>query len=179
MNIAVYLASSFGKSKEIQKKTIELAQYIGKNHHTLVYGGSNCGLMGLLADNVLATEGHIIGVEPKFFHDDGYTYTGLSKLILVDTMAERKAKMMELSNAFVALPGGLGTLDEITEILDINKRAIPHRHIFFYNIEGFYEPTKLQIEKMVEYGYLPRDYFERIHFIQNIEEFDEIIKTEA
>ena len=117
MNITVYLGANDGTEIIHKTAAAELGRWIGKNGHTLIYGGSKCGLMGALAENVLLAGGKVIGVEPGFFVDAGYVYDDISQLIVTKTMAERKSKMIELGDAFIAFPGGTGTLEEITEVM--------------------------------------------------------------
>ena len=99
MNITVYLGANDGTETIYKTAAAELGRWIGKNGHTLIYGGSKCGLMGVLAENVLLAGGKVIGVEPDFFVDAGYVYDDISQLIVTKTMAERKSKMIELGDA--------------------------------------------------------------------------------
>ena len=114
MNITVYLGANAGNDPALAQATAELGRWIGESGNTLVYGGSESGLMGVLAKSALAAGGKAIGVEPQFFIDEGYEFDGLTELIVTRDMSERKAKMIELGEAFIALPGGTGTLEEIT-----------------------------------------------------------------
>ena len=116
MNITVYLASSTGNDPKFLTAIKELGTWIGTSANTLVYGGSKTGLMGVLAQSVLQAGGKVIGVEPQFFMDEDFQYEGLTELIVTKDMAERKAKMIELGEAFIAFPGGVGTLEYITEL---------------------------------------------------------------
>lgn len=110
MNITVYLASSTGNDPKFESAVKELGNWIGTSGNTLIYGGSKTGLMGELAQSVLQAGGKVIGVEPQFFVDEDYQYEGLTQLIVTQDMAERKTKMIELGDAFIAFPGGMGTL---------------------------------------------------------------------
>lgn len=100
MNVTVYLGANYGTDPALQTTVAELGQWIGKSGHTLVYGGSASGLMGVLARSVMAAGGPVIGVEPQFFIDEGYELDGLTQLIVTQDMTERKAKMIELGDAF-------------------------------------------------------------------------------
>ena len=117
MKLTVYLGANEGKDPALGQAVQELGRWIGESGHALVYGGSDNGLMGLLARSVLAAGGEVTGVEPQFFIDAGYQLEGLTRLIVTKDMAERKAKMIELGDAFLAFPGGTGTLEEITEVM--------------------------------------------------------------
>ena len=116
MNITVYLGASAGNDPAFLPAVQELGNWIGANGHALVYGGSKSGLMGALADSVLEAGGHVTGVEPSFFIEAEFQHDGIDDLIVTSDMAERKAKMIELGDAFIAFPGGTGTLEEIDEV---------------------------------------------------------------
>ena len=117
MNITVYLGAKEGNDPSLHSAARELGTWIGGNGHTLIYGGSKCGLMGVLAESTLMAGGKVIGVEPQFFIDMGFDYDAITQLIVTKNMSERKAKMIELGEAFIAFPGGTGTLEEISEKL--------------------------------------------------------------
>ena len=112
MNITVYLGASEGNDPALKTAVRELGAWIGGSGHALVYGGSKCGLMGELAESVLRSGGEVTGVEPQFFIDAGFEYDVITRLIVTEDMSERKAKMIELGDAFIAFPGGTGTLEE-------------------------------------------------------------------
>ena len=119
MNITVYLGANQGNDPALRKAVRELGQWIGKSGNSLVYGGSKNGLMGEIAESVLNAGGKVTGVEPQFFVDMGFLYDDLTELIVTRDMSERKAKMIELGDAFIAFPGGTGTLEEISEIMSM------------------------------------------------------------
>ena len=142
MNITVYLGANAGNDPALAQATAELGRWIGESGNTLVYGGSESGLMGVLAKSVLGAGGKAIGVEPQFFIDEGYEFDGLTELIVTRDMSERKAKMIELGEAFIALPGGTGTLEEITEVM--SKVSLRHLSApcILYDLNGDYEPLR-------------------------------------
>ena len=109
MNITVYLGANEGNDPFLKETVRELGAWIGTNGNTLVYGGSKSGLMGELAESVLQAGGKVIGVEPQFFIDAGFVYDEITELITTKDMSERKAKMIELGDVFIAFPGGTGT----------------------------------------------------------------------
>ena len=117
MNITVYLGANEGNDPSLRKAVQELGTWIGASGNALVYGGSKTGLMGEIAKSVLDAGGNVTGVEPQFFMDEGFQYDGLTELIVTKDMSERKNKMIELGDAFIAFPGGTGTLEEIAEIM--------------------------------------------------------------
>lgn len=117
MNITVYLGANEGNNPSLKRAVKELGTWIGQSGNALIYGGSKSGLMGALADSVLNAGGNVTGVEPQFFIENEFQHEGITKLIVTKDMSERKNKMIELGNAFIAFPGGTGTLEEITEIM--------------------------------------------------------------
>jgi len=176
MNITVYLGSRSG-NREIYKETVkELGAYIGDHGHTLVYGGSSMGLMGALADAVLEHGGKVIGVEPVFFIEAEAQHDQITELIVTKDMQERKAKMIELGDAFIAFPGGIGTLDEISEIMTMHNLNHTKCPCIFLNINGFYEPMKAMLRHMAEEGFVNPAMKERISFADTIEELDVLLK---
>ncbi len=170
MNIAVYCGSSPGHNDHFAQAARDLGIWIASHGHALVYGGSSVGLMGILSSNVLAAGGDAYGVEPQFFIDAGVAQHDLTELFVVDTMSERKAKMIELADAFVALPGGVGTLEEISEIMSCVRLGLDVSECFFLNIDGFYNPLIELLHGMEQQGFIDRDDLERFHFLESIEQ---------
>lgn len=117
MRVTVYLGANEGSDPALKQAVRELGRWIGESGNALVYGGSRSGLMGLLAESVLTAGGEVTGVEPQFFMEQELQYDGLTELIVTRDMAERKTKMIELGDAFIAFPGGTGTLEEIAEVM--------------------------------------------------------------
>ena len=126
MNITVYLGASEGSDPRLREAVEELGAWIGASGNALVYGGSKSGLMGAIADSVLKAGGEVTGVEPRFFVEHELQHNGLTRLIVTEDMTQRKSKMIELGDAFIAFPGGTGTLEEIAEV--ISKVAMKHLH---------------------------------------------------
>lgn len=174
MNITVYLASSQGNRPLYRQAAAELGSWIGAQGHQLIYGGSSVGLMGVLADAVLSSGGTVIGVEPRFFVESALQHEGIQQLIVVETMAERKAKMMELGDVFVAFPGGSGTLEEISEIISHNSIGLISKPCILYNLDHFYDGLKLLLDHMVQEGFLPAANREKVRFARNITEIVEL-----
>ena len=173
MIITVYLGSNEGKTPAFKSAVRELGSWIGSAGHTLVYGGSKCGLMGELAESVLLAGGEVIGVEPQFFIDMGLDYPEITKLIVTKDMSERKAKMIELGDAFIAFPGGTGTLEEISEVM--SKVVLGHLHTpcIVYNLNGYYDCLHGLLERMVEEDFSSKAKLMGISFVSSL---DEIIK---
>ena len=124
MNITVYLGANEGKDATLKMAVRELGTWIGESGNRLIYGGSKSGLMGELAESVLQAGGEVIGVEPQFFIDMEYQYDEITELIVTKDMTERKTKMIELGDVFIAFPGGTGTLEEIAEVM--SKVSLKH-----------------------------------------------------
>ena len=176
MNITVYLGANEGNDPELKKAVQELGTWIGVSGNALVYGGSKSGLMGAIADSVLAAGGEATGVEPEFFIRDGFQHDGLTKLIVTIDMSERKNKMIELGDAFIAFPGGTGTLEEITEIM--SKVSLKHLNApcILYNLNGYYNDLKALLERMIEMGLSTKERQEGIYFAENLEDIKKILR---
>ena len=112
--------------------------------------------MGVIADSVLASGGEVTGVEPQFFIQDEFQHNGLTRLIVTKDMPERKSKMIELGDAFIAFPGGTGTLEEITEVMSMVSLKHLNAPCIFYNLNGYYNDMKALLARMIEKGFPPR-----------------------
>jgi len=155
-SIAVFCGSSLGNSALYEEKAKQLGRYLGSNHYHLVYGGGNIGLMGIIANAALAAGGEVTGVLPHFLNRKEVGHVELSNLILVDSMHERKQKIEQLSGAFIAMPGGFGTLEEVCEMLTWAQLGLHQKPIGLYNINGFYNPLLSQLDQMVDEGFLKK-----------------------
>ena len=175
MNIAVYCGSSSGNDEKYIESAKRLGTWIGKSGNTLVYGGANKGLMGALADSVLENGGKVIGVLPNVPRILERKHMGLTECINTDTMAERKAKMIELADAFVALPGGIGTLDEITDVLSLSSLDVVDGPIVLFNTDEYYEPFRMVIRKILESGFGRPEYFEKVLFSDDMDEITKFL----
>ena len=176
MNITVYLGALKGNDENLEKAVRELGTFIGKSGNTLIYGGSKSGLMGLIAESTLSSGGKVIGVEPQFFIDKELQYNGLTQLIITDDMSERKAKMIELGDAFIAFPGGTGTLEEIAEVM--SKVSLKHLEApcILYNLNGYYDDLKALLNHMIEKGLSSNERQEGIFFVENLDDIKRILR---
>lgn len=170
MNITVYCGSSMPENHAFQQAARELGEWIAHERHELVYGGSHVGLMGIVSGTVLEAGGRVHGVETSFFVDAGVARDNLTELFVVDTMAERKAKMIELGDAFVALPGGVGTLEEMSEIMSRIRLGMDPSTCYFLNIDGFYDNLRAFLDHMVREGFLDGVDLDRICFPETLDE---------
>ena len=152
MKITVYLGASEGSDPALKQEVQELGRWIGESGNALVYGGSRSGLMGVLAESTLAAGGEVTGVEPQFFVEKELQYDGLTELIVTKDMTERKTKMIELGDAFIAFPGGTGTLEEIAEVMSKVSLKQLDAPCILYNLNGYYDSLKALLEEMIRKG---------------------------
>ena len=175
MKITVFCGANNGKSESYIKNATELGEWIADNNYTLVYGGGKIGLMGVIADTVLENKGEVIGIMPQFLVDREITHTGITEFIIVDDMSVRKDKLVDLGDAFVALPGGPGTLEEISQGISwvrVGKKDAP---CIIMNVNGYYDFLEQYFDKMVEEGFLTKKDRERTLFTDSIAEMQEFI----
>lgn len=175
MNITVYLGASEGNDPALKQAVQQLGRWIGESGHALVYGGSRSGLMGLLADSTLAAGGKVTGVEPQFFLDAELQHEGLTELLVTKDMPERKTKMIELGDAFIAFPGGTGTLEEIAEVMSKVSLGQLHAPCILYDLNGYYDPLRQLLRRMIEKGLSTSERQQGIYFAADLEEIKEIL----
>src|SRR6516162_3971400 len=150
----VFCGSSFGARESYSAAATSLARQLVANGITIVYGGSKLGLMGKLADTALAAGGEVIGVMPRALVEKEASHPGLSDLRIVGSMHERKAKMAELSDAFIALPGGYGTFEEFCEVLTWTQLGLHRKPCAILNVEGYYDPLLALFDRAVVEGFV-------------------------
>jgi uncharacterized protein (TIGR00730 family) len=153
-NICVFCGSGTGYHPAYEAAARDLGQRILEEEMRLVYGGGDIGLMGILANTVLEGGGEVIGVIPRFLYDKEVGHDGLTRLFIVDSMHERKQKMAELSQGFAALPGGIGTMEELFEIFTWTQLSLIKRPVALLNVHGYFDPLLAFLEKMVHEGFL-------------------------
>ena len=176
MNITVYLGANEGKDATLKMAVRELGTWIGESGNRLIYGGSKSGLMGELAESVLQAGGGVIRGGPQVFID--MEYDGLTELIVTKDMTERKTKMIELGDAFIAFPGGTGTLEEIAEVM--SKVSLKHltAPCILYNLNDYYDGLQTLLRHMTEMGLSSPERQEGIYFAKDLSEIREIIKNQ-
>lgn len=157
MNVCVFCGSSTGKDPSFADSAHAFGQLLAESGHTLIYGGGNIGLMGVVADSVLSANGKVIGIIPDFLMKREVGHQGLSELIIVSSMHERKKKMADLADVFVALPGGWGTLDELAEILTWRQLGLIDQPVGLLNVNAFFSPLLSQLKTMSESGFLAEE----------------------
>ncbi|MEW6723503.1 MAG: TIGR00730 family Rossman fold protein [Bacillota bacterium] len=147
LNICVYCSSSNKLDHAYCDLAWELGRSIGERGHTLVYGGTSIGLMGLVALGVHDAGGRVIGIIPRRIHDRGVTYQAADEVVLTADLRERKAVMDQHSDAFIALPGGFGTLEEILEAITHKQLQFHNKPVVLINFRGFYDSLLAQFER--------------------------------
>lgn len=167
--VCVYCGSRMGKLPEYQQIAVETGHALARNSLDLVYGGGRVGLMGLVADAVLGQGGKVYGVIPGNLFSKEVAHLNLTELFEVESMHERKAKMEQLSDAFLILPGGFGTMDEFFEIVTWRQLEIHRKPIVVLNSNAFYEPLKVLIQSMIDQAFVSPEHFDFIHFETTID----------
>lgn len=158
MKICVFCSSSNAVDDTYFEAATHLGQLIGNNKHTLVYGGANVGLMEQIANTVKTAGGEIIGVIPQKIHDRNLSSNHPNELIITESMNERKKIMHQKSDAFIALPGGFGTLEEILEVITLKQLDYHQKPIVFINTNGFYNHLFNQFETSYSEGFAKENY---------------------
>lgn len=167
--ITIFCGSSMGNKAIFKNTTDTLGKALVKRNIELVYGGAKVGIMGAIADAVLAEGGKAIGVLPAFLQQKELAHEGLTDLILVDTMHERKATMNKLCDGVLALPGGFGTLEELFEMLTWGQLGLHKKPVGILNIDGFYDSLNVLMQTMVDNGFLKTSNREMLLTDDNIE----------
>ncbi len=169
-SICVYCASSIGNNPIYGETAYELGQTLAEYGIELIYGGAKVGLMGKVADGAISKKGKVTGIIPEFLKTKEIEHNGLSELIMVKTMHERKALMQEKSDGFIALPGGFGTMEELFEILTWGQLDLHRKPIGILNVNGYYDALVQLIESMISAGLLKEEYIKMLLISDSIED---------
>ena len=172
MNITVYLGANKGNDDSLERAVQELGQWIGDSGHALVYGGSKTGLMGILAESAVESGGKVTGVEPEMFIQSEVQYDGVTELIVTKDFPERKRKMID---AFIAFPGGTGTLEEIAEVISQTALEQLDASCILYNLNGYYDGLKALLFHMIEMGLSTEERQKQIYFAENLADIKAIL----
>ncbi len=179
--IAVYCGSKRGNNPKYAEKAIELGQTLAAQHIDLVYGGGRVGLMGVIADAVLAAGGKVTGVMPHFLGMREIHHPDIADMIMVDTMAIRKTTMIDMADGFIAMPGGFGTLEELSEVLTMGILAplqqLPSKPVGLLNVDGFFDTLLTFFDRMVIDGFLQQPYRNNALIADNPAELIEKMRT--
>ena len=163
-SVAVFCGSKTGNNPLFAQHAGELGRLLSILNIKLVYGGGKKGLMGIVADAVLNNQGQVMGIMPKVLVDWEHQHDGLTELAIVPDMHSRKKMMYEACDAAIILPGGMGTLDELFEMLTWNQLKIHDKKIYFLNSGGFYNHLVSHIKQMEKEGFLYEDWQNRVSF---------------
>lgn len=166
--ITVFCGSSLGTDTVFEEQAYLLGKTLASLDIAVIYGGAKVGLMGKVADGALQNGGEVVGVLPEFLKQKEIAHEGLTRLILVETMHERKIRMHELSDAIIALPGGFGTMEEFFEMLTWAQLGLHKKPVALLNINGFYDPLITLIQTMVSKGFLKEIYQSMLISADNI-----------
>jgi len=177
MKICVYCASS----DKVADKYFEVAEILGRQmareNHVLVYGGGSMGLMGRIADVMIANGGHVRGVMPRFMDQVEWSHKNISEMVLVEDMHERKKLLVEGVDAVVALPGGCGTLEELSEVITLKRLGKFTKPIIILNLDGFYDPLQMLLDRMVEERFMRPEHQRMYTFVERAEDIIPAIKS--
>jgi len=153
-SLCVYCGANFNGDEVLKQAIVDLAKTMVAQEITLVYGGGSVGVMGVIADEVLKLNGTVTGVIPQFLMDKEVGHKGITQMIVTENMHQRKQKMADLSDGFVILPGGFGTLEEFFEVLTWLQLGLHAKPIGVLNVGGFYDPLFAQMDMMVQHRFL-------------------------
>ncbi len=171
--IAVFCGSSKGFNKDYAREAEKLGTYFAKNDIGLVYGGGKIGIMGAIADCMIAANAEVIGVIPGLLKHEEVAHTNISEMIVTKKMSKRKVKISKLVDGYIALPGGFGTLDEIFEALTLGQLGIEKKAIGILNTNQFFKHTLLQLDHMVKEGFLKKENRDMVIVSESIEDLIE------
>lgn len=176
-SIAVFCGSSPGHDPIYMETARELGQRLAHEQITLVYGGAQVGCMGAVADACLAANGKVVGVIPEKLKKVEIAHTGLTQLYVVKTMHERKAKMADLADGFVALPGGAGTLEEWFEVFTWAQLGYHHKPCGLLNVNGYFDPLIALLDHIVQQGFMKQAYREMIIIESTVDQLIDAFKA--
>lgn len=177
MTVCVFAASSSRVDQEFCREAALLGSLLAGAGIDVVFGGGGIGLMNNLADAVIENGGRITGIIPAFMQDEGWGHNGVTETIVTRDMSERKRKMFEMSDAVIALPGGMGTLEELSEAITLKQLSLFDGHIIILNTRCFYNSLLDFIDKMVEYNFLRREHKEIWKVVNTPEEVLEALRN--
>jgi len=165
-NVCVFCGSSMGTNPIYREKALELADYLIANDMTLIYGGADVGLMKILADRMLEANKTVIGIMPKHLIDKEVAHMGITELIEVENMSERKDKLISMSDVFIALPGGFGTLDELAEVLVLDQLQVIEKPMGLLNVNNYFDHLVKFFHLGVKEGFVRQEHLDNL-FVDN------------
>lgn len=179
MKVTVFLGSSSGRQDQYGREAGDLGTWLARQGYYLIYGGSGCGTMGVMARAALAAGGEVTGIMPRFLVERGKKFTELGQFILTDNMDDRKHLLMHKGDVIVGLPGGAGTLEEISEAIANRLLGLISSPVLIYSPDGFYEPLRQQYMLMTAQGFVRAEAMAPIAFCSTLEEVEERITARA
>lgn len=177
-NIVIYCGSHYGADSEYPSFAGRLGEALGKGGYRMVYGGGSIGLMGIAADSAMSAGSHVTGIIPEVFISREQAHRGITELIEVKDMEERKKKMIDMGDAFIILPGGIGTMEELMDTFShykIYSAPSDRPPIIIMNLGGIYDPLKDLFRNLLAQGFMEEEDITPIHFCTTLEEVMEII----
>ncbi len=165
--ICVFCGSSMGNSPDYQSAAADLGKALSDNDYILYYGGGDVGLMKIIADSMIKPNNTVIGVMPKLIIDMEIGHSGITKMIEVNSMAERKDLLIKESDAFIAMPGGIGTLDELFEVMALNQLRIIDKPVALYNVNGYFNHLVEFINHGVREGFIRQEHKDNLIISDN------------
>lgn len=176
-NVCVYCGSSSNVDDAFKKAAVDLGKAVAGEGWGVVYGGGRVGLMGLVADSVLEAGGKVVGIIPEHIQSREVEHTDLTELHVVDTMHVRKQMMVDRSEAFVILPGGIGTLDEFFELVTWKQLGLHDKPIVIVNLNGYWSKLIETVENIANEGFMRMDDLKMYHVVDKIEDVVETLKN--
>ena len=176
-SVCVFAGSSLGRNISYKETAVQLGEALFQNDYSMVYGGGSVGLMGVIADAVLNSGGKVTGVITRKLKDVEVGHKDLTKLIVVDSMHERKLKMADLSDAIISLPGGVGKWEEVFEALAWTQLGIHSIPIILFNVDNYYKDLYAFAEKACSLGFLPNSTLEDLFLLSSVQEAINTIKN--
>lgn len=177
-SLGVFCGSAEGKNPRYIKDALQLGKILAENNIRLIYGAGHVGMMGAVAKGALSAGGTVVGIINTLLQDREQQIFKLSELKIFPSLHIRKDAMLESSDAFCVLPGGIGTLDEIFEVMTLKQLGEHHKPIILYNAEGFWEPLRKTINSLIDAGYIRPEHAQLLTYIDNIEDILPTIEAE-
>jgi len=175
--VCVFCSSSDIVEQVYKEEAQKLGKIMAKESLTLIYGGARVGMMGIIAKTMIQNQGHVVGVIPELIHNHNLAENSVSELIITEDMKSRKAKMADLADAFIALPGGFGTLEELVEVITLKQLSYHHKPIVVINTNGFYDKLLELFEMYYSTNFAKSEYRKLYYFALDIEDAMDYLKN--
>lgn len=176
-SICVYCGSRSGNNENFHHLAQQTGKILGQNKIKLIYGGGSCGLMGMIADSVIEHGGYVHGIIPSHLHDNEVAHTGINKLTIVDNMHQRKRLMFDRSDAFLVLPGSIGTLDETIEAITWRQLKLHDKPIILLNSEKYWDPFLHLLENIIDHDFTSPQTMSLFHVVDDVKDMLPLLKS--